>query len=339
MWISYVEESDRYNFKALLPYEYDLLVDEDVGEVRAFVITHLKEDHVGDICKEYSIWSDETFIKLRCDTKGNIKGVVTEKANPAGRVPIAYCAYEKTVGYPEENNIANQSLSWALAYTENKTSGKIQGISNLVVEHDESQRIDKVEIGKSDVIALPQRSEDASLGIKGAQTKAYWINANPKLSEVHSNLRDEAVEILDEHGISAASKSDGAKSVSSAISKIVDDADVQSIIEENQGLYTETLEPMVYQVLRGFENWKNSQFLRSDKISVIYPKPKLLLTDKEKLENIGLMEQLRLIEPHEKHQKLNPNLSETEAKEKEARIKEAYISKKEIVNADNPERN
>ena len=60
----------------------------------------------------------------------------------------------------------------------------------------------------------------------------------------------------------------------------------------------------------------------SDVLTVIYEKPKVLVTDSERLNNIEKLIKLGCIEDWEKLTILNPNLSEDEAKAKLARINE-----------------
>jgi len=61
-------------------------------------------------------------------------------------------------------------------------------------------------------------------------------------------------------------------------------------------------------------------FLKEDELTIVYPKPKVMVSDKQTLDNIKLMLELEVIEEWEKFIKMDPNLSEQQAKDKLERI-------------------
>ncbi|MGB0452595.1 MAG: hypothetical protein ACPGJV_02690 [Bacteriovoracaceae bacterium] len=344
-WVTLIESLDEgddeyyYGFNPLEPWEYDLLGDVNTGKQKVFVITHRVK--VGDKeVDEFSMWTNEHFVKWRKIEDKMIQVPIESNpnnVNPIEMLPVAYYAKGRKVGYPIENNIAQQSLEWALGMTELKTSAKDQGKSTLVIEHDSTTKIGDVKLDLKSYIDLEQKPDDGRTGKKTKDSKAYFLTPNPKLVEHRDILINEAIEILDDHGITTKSKMEGSQNVESAISKIVDSADVQHIIAKNQNIYAKKIEPMIFNIVKKYELIKEHKEFQDAKLSVHFSKPRVLMSDKESLEIIKLRADLGLDLPWQKHQLMNPNLSDEEAQKHEEEIQKA-LKEKEPVKEDEPEK-
>jgi len=180
-------------------------------------------------------------------------------------------------------------------------------------------------MGMHTAISLPQSNKpDAK------PTKASYISASPDLAGQLDVLKFDVTNILDEHGIKAKGAIEGGvESFSSGLDRLFSEADTQDIIETNQNLYAGNTEQDVYEILKSYEDAMNKGTFSSESLTIYFEKPKVMISDKETLDNIKLREELGLLLPHEKHQIINPNLSEEEAKKRVLEIE--AIQKKRMA--------
>jgi hypothetical protein len=172
-------------------------------------------------------------------------------------------------------------------------------------------------MGMHTALSLPQSAKpDAK------PTEASYISASPDLAGQLDVLKFDVTNILDEHGIKAKGAIEGgADEFSSGLDRLFSEADTQDLIETNQGLYAATLEQELFLILKNYEEAMNKPTFSGEEMEIYFEKPKVMISDKETLENIKLREELGLILDHEKHQIINPNLSEKEAMKRVELIK------------------
>ena len=169
-------------------------------------------------------------------------------------------------------------------------------------------------MGQHVAIDLPQ---EVKSGKATVPTTAEYINASPDLAGQLNISKTEAVLILDEHGVKSSGRLEGGMDAfASGFDRLLSEADTQDVIEENQMLYGPIVEQQTYLSIKAGEETLNRNTFRSDSIAVKYSKPKVLVTDKETREVIQLDLDMGLIEEHEKYMRLDPNLTEEEAREK-----------------------
>ena len=194
-------------------------------------------------------------------------------------------------------------------------------------------------MGMHTSINLPQSKKPDS-----PPTDAKYINASPDLSGQLEVLRFDLVQILDDEGIKAKGVVNGnVEQFASGFDRLLSEADVQDKVEENQSTYIETIEKNIYLVLKEYERVMNQNSFNDDgdnNLEVFFEKPKVLISDKETLQNIELREKLGLILPYEKHLLINPNLTEDQAKEREEEIqkikREQLLLENNLNNPNNP---
>ena len=350
MWLSYTnppEDSDElngtYNLQALAPYEYDLIRD-DKGNPVIFILSYsgtdvtkgmdgieqtITEDQRDTAAqtKRYSFWNATTFTKaatrIMSDGTAYVDAVST-KPNQIGRLPIAFLSQDTAVDYPVPSSLADKAIDWNVEFSDLKTASATQGHGQLILKHPEGMKLKQVHMGMHTAINLPQSKKDAD-----KPTEANYISASPDLLGQLSVLKFSLLQILDDEGITAKTSIDGGlDNVTSGFDRLLKEADVQDSIEDNQSLYSENLEQDVYLTVKSFEDALNTNIFKSDEVAITFEKPKVLITDKETLDNIEKREQLGLLLPYEKHMIVNPNLTE-----KEATAREASISKLKKENA------
>ena len=339
-------EEGSYVLHALKPYEYDLVRDQVTGEPIIFsqnypesTITQLagKSDGIEQTISEsqsdtaantrvYTFWSKDKYSKVivkKAKGHGNQSeeqmtiNFIDKKANVINRLPIEYLQADSSVDYPIANNLSSQSIDWNVAFSDLKTATATQGHGQLVIKHPEGQKNKDVHMGMHTAISLPQsKKPDAP------ETDAKYISASPDLAGQLGVLKFDLTNLLDDYGIKAKGAIEGGvDDFASGFDRLLSEADVQDTIEANQGLYSTTLEKGVFDILKAYENaMSQNPFPKTDKLNVTFEKPKVLISDKETLENIEKREALGLILPFEKHMIINPNLTEDEAKKREEEI-------------------
>ncbi len=347
LWVNYInakeedpKDTGRYVLNSLAPYEYDLLRDPLTGEPLVFIlhypdttitggqdgieqaITESQKDTAAE-SKIYSIWSKDFKVKIKFtrsvtgETYKNNVEITEIMPNDIGRLPCAFLSKDLAVDYPLPSQLANKAIDWNVGLSDLKTASSAQGHGQLVIEHPTGQAIEKPHLGKHTAILLPQSKK-----ADDKPTKAMYINASPDLSGQLDVLKFDLSNIMDDEGIQAKGAIEGGlDNVKSGFDRLLKEADVQDIIENNQNLYAD-IEQEVYEIIKAYEEALSRNTLRSEKLQVTFEKPKVMISDAETLANIEKREKLGLLKAHEKHTIINPNLSEADAIAREAEIQE-----------------
>lgn len=342
-------EEGRYVLHALAPYEFDLVKDQVSGEPIIFALNYpdinvtrhagrsdgqeqtIAESQSDSSARSriYSFWDKNKFSKVQV-TRAEGHGNMTEekmsivfqekKVNELGRLPITYLQKDTAIDYPIANNLAEQSIDWNVSFSDLKTAAASQGHGQLVIKHPEGQKMKQLHMGMHTAISLPQSKKADS-----KPTEADYISASPDLSGQLDVLKFDITNILDDHGIKAKGTIEGGvERFASGFDRLLAEADVQDHIEDNQTTYAEDVEPDLYLNVKAHEEAMNqTTFNKTEMVQVHFEKPKVLISDKETLENIEKRQKLGLMLPHEKHMIMNPNLTEEQAKEREAEIQAA----------------
>lgn len=342
-WLHWVnatseDEDGSYILRSLYPFDYDLVRDEVSGRPTHFIlsyadtevtqqaggsdgiqqtITESQSDRSAE-SKIYSIWSNNQFVKVVAKGKfsskdlnvAEIQFIDMPKASGLDRLPIAFVSKSSSVEYPVENALHTQSIEFNVGFSDLKTASSSQGFGQLTIMHPEGQKIKRIHMGMHRSINLPQSNKKDA-----PPTTAAFINANPDLAGQLEVLKFEAINILDDQGIkSKGAITGGAENFASGLDRLLSEADVQGIIENNQNNKYIRLEKEIYLILKDYEKHMNTNVFNSDNLQVMYPKPKVMISDKEILENIAKREELGTLLDYEKHMILDPNLTVEQAK-------------------------
>jgi hypothetical protein len=154
-----------------------------------------------------------------------------------------------------------------------------------------------------------------------ARTEADFISPSPDLTGHKDAVMTYASAILDEHGLSSSVVTGTNQTFTSALDRIIANSDIQDLIEDNQEMYSE-VEKAAYKIIGAQLRSINSNIeLPPDELVVVYPKPKVLVSDSEILDNMKKMKELGIFQDWELLQVFDPNLDQDEAQEKIAEIK------------------
>jgi hypothetical protein len=333
----YGKIEDAWKFIPLAPYEFDVVLDE-MGELQTVVLSYpdtqvvsgpstdgidtkiagaiqdANRDH-----KTYAVWTKEQHIVYsgvkhsdgsmrfeRVIAEGNPNGV-----NPYGVIPFVYVPEEYSQDYPVNSPLASQTIELNAEMSTYYTSGSLQ-IGTLVLKYPSSQAIESVANGMFTGMKLPQ-SENP----EAPETTAEFISPSPNMSGHREAIITHMQAILDEQGINSNQIVQPNEKFVSGFDRLLASADVQDIIADNQQNIYQSVEMKIYNIIRTiYKNFIKKDLFSSDELTIIYSKPRVMISDTEKLANIEKMDQLGLISPWEKFMLMDPNLSEEDAKAK-----------------------
>jgi hypothetical protein len=339
--IGIFKEDDGYDFVPLAPYSFDVVKDND-GNVVCYIISYPdqfvtdgpfkdlynpliaetggQDEGIGK--KLYAFWTDTDHKLIRVSTQSNgekkfenvpIDGN-PDNINPYGVLPFVFLPHEIDQNYPNPSPLAGQTVEVNALNSVYLTSGNMQ-IGQLILKYPADQDIKTVSQGLMTAIKLPQSTNPDS-----KETTADYISPSPDLAGHRESIMTFLSMILDEQGIQSNQVITGQnEKFSSGFDRLLSSADVQTIIEENQELY-HYVECEIYEIIKKIEENYGSMVFKSKDLQITYKKPKVLISDTEKLDNIQKMQELGLLENWEKFQLIDPNLSEDQAKEKAGRI-------------------
>lgn len=344
LWLHYINPEEvstelkgKYKLTALAPYEYDIMRDEETGEPLIFILSYPDVEITGgqdgieqsiaesqrDISaehKKYRVWSKDIYVEAftSSTTKNTVLAQIDIKPNVIKRLPVSFLSFDTAVDYPLPSNLTDQSIRWNVEFSDLKTAAATQGHGQLVIKHPENMKFQNLHMGMHTAITLPQSKKE-----NDKPTEADYISASPDLAGQLEVLKFNLVSILDDHSVNTKSAIiGGTDNVKSGFDRLIKEADVQDVIEENQSLYANNLEQDNYLVLKSYEEALNLNTFTAPSLSVFFEKPKVLISDKETLDNIKQREELGTLLPYEKHIILNPNLSVAQAKAREQEIQD-----------------
>lgn len=328
-------DTGEINFYPLRPYEYDVIKDDD-GELECLILSYpgaqvtkgtqdsmIAGDRADDSLSEvqYVFWTKDNHIVVNVYTNGKgerklIQEVPVEgnpnRINPYGVIPFAFIPYDFNEDYPSPSPLANQTIELNALLSVYLTSANMQ-VGQLVIKSPADQKIEQVSSGMMSAMQLPQSKNPTD-----KETTAEYISPSPDLAGHKEAITTYLSMILDEQGISSAQVLNAQEKFSSGLDRLLSQADVQSIIEDNQDFYCR-LEQECFDIINAILGG----FFKSEKLTVSFKKPKMLTSDSEMLANIEKMIEIGLIEDYEKFMIVDPNLSVEQAKAKLDRINES----------------
>lgn len=248
--------------------------------------------------------------------------------NPLQLLPFVLTTSDTDVDYPTVNPITEQSITFNVQQSETLTAKNIHGSGIQVFEVPEKMmnRFKEQSHGQTQAIILPQ-SNNPDDGKTTFDYKTSGAQLGPMLESDMNYLK----QILQEHGIEGVNMELGETNALSGISKAISGSSVQKVIERNQQIYSDT-EKKMFKIIKAWDTFNGTRFFsEDDDLQIVYPKPKVLVSDRETLDNIEKLLELGLIEEWEKFVKMDPNLSEKEAMEKLKRIEKRKEDKAKKV--------
>lgn len=346
-----------HKFFALAPWEFDAVFDKD-GNLKIVILSNpgqtVKESGNGDAYnaitaesgdadeginrRVYVIWTDKQHMELIVTGKlGDINSTRIEirplgpnesGVNPYGVLPFVYAPMTMDTNYPLPSPLPSQTVELNALMSVYLTSAN-QQVGVFVLKYPSDQPINMVAGSMYTAVQLPQ-----SKNPEDARTEADFISPNPDLAGHKDAVLTYATAILDEHGLTTSAVTGNNQTFTSALDRIIANADVQDAIEENQEMYSE-VERKAYSIISAQLKSVGSNIqLPANDLVIVYPKPKVLVSDSEILENMKKMKELGIFHDWELLQVFDPNLDETQSKDKLTDIAQAKRDAIEALGTD-----
>jgi hypothetical protein len=278
----------------------------------------------GSESKVYALWTETQHAVIvaqkkvnKTATKTNINYAITyvpidgnpNNINPLGMLPFVYLQKGDSVDYPVSNPLASQTINYNVLNSDLLTASSMQGFGQAVLKYPAGSEITELEISYMTAIKLPQSTE-----LDAKPTEFEYVNASPNLEGQLKVNNNYLKQILSEQGINSAQAISGeTEQFNSGLDRMIAQADVQWLIQENQEMYLD-LENEAFEIIKAWESLKgNNEFDQYDEIKVIYEKPTVQISDTEKLNNIKMLLDLGLKSRAQALQILDPNLSDEQA--------------------------
>jgi hypothetical protein len=353
MWVNYLvdedQQSGKYHFTTLQPFEFSVVRSKQDGELLAVILNHphrditagagqgdgldgLLAESQADSSAEsriYRMWSKDNYVVIKIEENelmtasgAKIEKSITYLPNPdnpsniniLGRIPFVYVSTELAIDYPTPSPLGSQSTRFGVMMSELITSADLQGTSTLTFKYPSHMQgqFDKISTGLTDVIELPQSSND-----EDAPTEADYISPSPDLANQKDAYMSYLEGVLSQHGINVGqAMAKDVEASSSGIALAIKNANIDDIISANQQIFVQA-EKEMFEIVKAWESWLGSTvFDDEDELQITFKKPKVLISDKEVLDNIKMRIDMGLMQKHEALMELDPNLSEQEAKDK-----------------------
>jgi len=353
LWVNYREIEERFQFMALQGHEFSLVRNKDTGELECVILNYgnlditagaRSGDGYDNLIAEsqadssanstvYAMWTKDQHVVIKVEQAKvqTASGVQVKKSityvpiegnpnneNKLGVIPFVFISKELSQDMPTPSPLMMQSVTYNVLMSELLTASNIQGTGTLVVSYPEKYegKFKEMNTGLTTSIKLPQ-----SMNPNDPQTKVEYISPSPALQAQKEVYFGYMRQVLSEHGITTSQGLDGSmESFSSGLERLIANADVMTQVEMNQELYIKA-EREILEILKAYSDLLSlGYFKEDDELNVIFPKPKLMVSDSETLANIEKRLSLGLMQKYEALMMIDPNMSEDQAKEKLAEI-------------------
>jgi hypothetical protein len=355
LWINYRELEERFQFMAMQGHEFSVIKNKDTGALECVILNYgnlditssaRSGDGYDNLIAEsqsdssanstvYALWTKDQHVVIKVETSTirtvrgeQIKKSVTyvpidgnpDNVNKLGVIPFVFISKELSIDMPTPSPLMMQSVTYNVLLSELLTSSNIQGTGTLVLSYPEKYegKFKDVATGLTSTIKLPQSGNP-----NDRATTVSYISPSPALAAQKEVYLGYMRQVLSEHGITTSQGLDGSsESFSSGLERLLANADIMGQVESNQEIYIR-VEQQAFEILKAYSDLLGlGYFSDDDTLSVVFPKPKLMVSDSETLANIEKRLSLGLMQKHEALMMIDPNLSEDQAKEKLALIEQ-----------------
>lgn len=340
LWVNRVmEEGDEeptYTFRALNQSQFDRIINKQTMETEVVIVSMpeslvLEQIHgdntLTDIQDEsedadkmvfYAMWTKENHIMIAFNKKNHKMKMLPIEGNenminPLGMLPFVFLQEGDILSVPVRPSLPYKDIELNSCRSVLLTGCDVQALGKLIIKHPANQKVPKTVFDSPFTnTTLPQSTDEGS-----PETTAEYITPNTNVAEFKEVLDAYEKAIIEEEGITVQQTGDS--SFSSGFERNLAMQSVRTIVEMNQRDYAQ-VENDIYLIVKRFHEAENSNIFRSERLKVLFPKPRPIQSRSEILDEIEKEIALGTIESWEKHIRLNPNLTEEEAREKDEAI-------------------
>jgi hypothetical protein len=339
-----------WKFYSLAPYEFDVVRDED-GCVECVILSYPsrsvtgsgdghdakiaelgKSDEKSDE-RQYAFWTKNQHVVVKVTgrekdkTKNKVEVVAVDGnpngLNPYGVIPFVYVPMDYDSNFPNPSPLPHQTVEFNALMSVYLTSANMQ-VGILKITRPEKQKISIASQSLYTAIEVPQSSKP-----EDKPSDIDFISPTPNMSGHREAITTYLATIMDEQGVSSNQLINPTENFSSGFDRLLAQADIQALIEENQELYSRVEDQIYNIVATQMSVVAKDNSLPIDKsesnFQIVYRKPKVMLSDNEKLANLKAMKDLGIWPDWELVQMYDPNLSPDEAKAKLQDIQQSKV--------------
>ncbi len=365
MWVNWYSETGLI-LQALNPFEFDVLRDSDTGILKMVVlqypdstitnqtperidrprsdsvnqaISNFQDDSAAST-RTYVFWTKDqhVIVKAKFSTSGKVKGdpisidfVPIESnpnnINPLGVLPFVYSDVGgNQTDYPIINPITSQTITYNVMKSDVLSAATLQGygIRTLSGTAEILANTQILHEGLTTASKLVQPDEPGA-----PETKLEFVNPGPDLAGQMEVYNSYLREVLSQAGIEGTTGMRGSEDrFNSGFERVIANADTQEIIQSNQNDFSQ-VEKNVFEIIKVWQDvvLKEIKFSADSELEIHYPRPQVLISDKETLENIDKRLTMGLIDKAEALMLLNPNLTREQAEEKSDEIEQKKMER------------
>ena len=171
-------------------------------------------------------------------------------------------------------------------------------------------QFENLSFGITSAIELPQPKPG-----EGAATDFSYESPGADLGNMKDVTNDLLKKILFEHLGSGVQTIGTDSSFSSGIERMIANVDVMDKVEKNQSQYSK-IEKRIFDILKRWELLlSRNSFKEESELTVVFKKPKVLISDSEILANIKMRMDMGLMTKVQALMVIDPNMSEEEARD------------------------
>lgn len=338
-------------------YRTGLNISFEKGDRKEQVIADSSSDD-GTERRTFIWWSDKYHFTT--DEKGKMidtgrteaeasefaaKGVDPKVANPIGELPFVNNAHDQDGNFWAEggSDIPETSILINKLLTDLNYIMFVQGWGQLVIHGRDIPK--RIVGGPDNAIVLEVKDGDPTPGV-------FYATSNPNIDAMLSNVKTVLAMFLTTNNLSTSSISANldANDAQSGVASLIEQAESTADLQEQQNRYRDLEQPVWEKVRKWHLLYHSKKALvaalqeitpiSSSKVSLKFHQVKPTISEKEKLEEIKLRQELKLNTKTEILRIDNPQLTDEEAEKKLAEIEaenpEPVMGEPEVDENGNP---
>ena len=344
----------KFKLLSLPQYVFDLVIDNDTLEVLCVILSYPdnsitaaggsnRSDSMNQIIaesdsdssattKQYALWTKDHHVNIR----GHVSNTTVidfmvddenpEMINRLGMIPFVFTTTQPDLPeIPIENPLSKESVLINVMNSTLLTAATKQ-IGIMVLKYPQGSSIKEVHSGFTVALQLPQSLDNDPK----IETSVEYVVPNSDLAGMKETFLDYTAGILSDNGLEGASLTGETRTYASGLERLIASASTMDRRSENIATY-ETTEKKVFGIIKRYDEVNMTKmFKRDDEINVIFDEPKVIVSEKERLELVKIKDDLGVLEDVDKFQAAHPGLGDTDIINKMERI---ASKKKEMLKA------
>lgn len=354
------EIKTMFKMVALPQYSFDVVIDNDSLDLKMVILSYpdttittgdrrTRSDATNQIIAEsqldsgldskvYAIWTDDYYVTVRATqiNKTTVIDYIVDEENPnmlnkLGRLPFVWVTSQPDVPeFPTPNPLAQEAVNINVMNS-SLLSAAVRQYGVLVLKYPQGSPIRELHSGHSVAMQLPQKTDQDP----HIETTAEYIVPNSDLAGMKDTFLEYASGVLSDNGLEGSTLSGETKNFSSGLERLIASASIMDKRSANIETYKD-VETEVFEIIKRYDEVNGTRLFKStDTLSVGYPEPKAIVSEKEKLEVLKMKDELGVLEREDKFKEVFNGITTEDIKEKMQRIDDNKVSLIEAMTVKN----